>query len=95
MEIELGKKQFALLLLVYSNKSATVSQVQEQLQEGVYKTLQAHLNKLVAKKILKTIKKSGILHYLLDDAGTVIAQRFTDTLCDKCLNLTMIRALFH
>jgi DNA-binding PadR family transcriptional regulator len=89
-----GKKQFALLLLAHRYNWLTTSKAQQALGTGVYKTLQAALNKLVGKGYLATAKLHGRLHYNLTEAGQAYCKVFVARLCPKCLSVELIRDLY-
>lgn len=65
----MGKKQFALLLLVFLYPGITTKQAQARLGACAYKTVQAALNKLVIKNLLYTKKQQNKLFYILTGAG--------------------------
>lgn len=93
--MEVGRKQLALLLLLSNYEAVTVTEVQNLLRIGTYKSIQSSLNRLVEKELVATAKRGHKLLYTLTDE--VISSKlkpFEELMNCSCSSLELIRALY-
>lgn len=92
----MGKKQFAILLVLHILGHATSKDVRRALQQpdNMIDGISTMMKKLTEKKLLviEQIRHRNVYH--LSPAGVLEMRGFTTVACKECLTMAMARALY-